>query len=96
MINENELLWLDPNDSESVYQVAQLHKELLTDSPIPKLGDLFMTEFYYKRRISADLINSLVYKHNSIVANNDYHRRWSNKKIIKINSNIFKYKKLEE
>ena len=32
MINENELHWLDPNDSESVYQVAQLHKELLTDS----------------------------------------------------------------
>ena len=68
MIDENELHWLDPNDSESVYQVAQLHKELLTDSPIPQLGDLFMTEFYYKRLISADLINCLVYKHKSIVA----------------------------
>jgi drug/metabolite transporter (DMT)-like permease len=54
------LLWLDPNDSESVYQVAQLHKVLLTDSPIPLLGDLFMTD---STIISADLINCLIYKH---------------------------------
>ena len=71
MINENELLWLDPNDSESVYQVAQLHKELLTDSPIPQLGDLFMNEFYYKRLISADLINCLILDYSSAANNKD-------------------------
>jgi ribosomal protein S18 acetylase RimI-like enzyme len=65
MIDENELHWLDPNDSESVYQVAQLHKELLTDSPIPQFGDTFMTKFYYTRLISLNLINCLIYKHKS-------------------------------
>jgi ribosomal protein S18 acetylase RimI-like enzyme len=67
MINENELLWLDPTDSESVYQVAQLHKELLPDSPIPQFGDTFMTKFYYTRLISLNLINCLIYKHKSEV-----------------------------
>ena len=61
------LVWLDSNDNKKVYQVAKLHKELLTDSPIPQLGDLFMTEFYYKRLINAGLINCLTYIYKSKV-----------------------------
>ena len=60
--NSNYLQWLEANDDQSIYQVATLHKKLLTESPIPKFGFYFMTRFYYKKLIRAKLIRCLIYK----------------------------------
>lgn len=49
---------------EQVEAVARLHSQLLPDSPISKLGRLFMTRFYYYKLIKDGLIICDLYKCN--------------------------------
>jgi ribosomal protein S18 acetylase RimI-like enzyme len=53
---------VDPTDPEQVLAAAELHKKLLGDSPIPRLGSLFMTRFFYSQLIKDRLIHCYLYR----------------------------------
>ena len=55
------LVWLSHKDKQRICEVSKLHKLLLANSPIPQLGESFMTEFYYDELIKNDLINCLTF-----------------------------------
>lgn len=52
---------LDPDDPAQVRAAAELHAELLGHSPIPRLGFLFMTRFFYSQLVKDGLIHCLLY-----------------------------------
>jgi ribosomal protein S18 acetylase RimI-like enzyme len=54
---------LDPNDRDQVRAAAELHSRLLGHSPIPRLGFLFMTRFFYSQLVKDGLIQCLLYRH---------------------------------
>ncbi len=61
------LVWLTHKDKQKIYEVSKLHQLLLADSPIPQLGESFMTEFYYSELIKNDLIKCLTFvKENKV------------------------------
>lgn len=56
------LVALDPDDPAHVRAAATLHEKLLGRSPIPRLGRLFMTRFYYSRLVKAALVHCYLYR----------------------------------
>lgn len=52
----------DPGNPEHVDAIARLHAELLPDSPIPRLGNIFMKKFYYKKLVEAGIIRCELFK----------------------------------
>lgn len=57
---ENKTIKLDPSNKEQIDSAARLHKTLLGYSPVPRMGHLFMTRFYYKKLVEADLIRCIL------------------------------------
>jgi ribosomal protein S18 acetylase RimI-like enzyme len=57
-----KIVSVDPSDPEQVLAAAELHKKLLGDSPIPRLGSLFMTRFFYSQLIKDRLIHCYLYR----------------------------------
>jgi len=60
----NGLVALDPDNREHVQAAARLHATLLGHSPIPRLGPLFMTRFFYSRLIKDGLVRCFLYRVN--------------------------------
>jgi ribosomal protein S18 acetylase RimI-like enzyme len=58
------IVQLDPDDSEHVLAAAELHMRLLGNSPIPRLGRLFMTQFFYSQLVRDGLIHCYLYRLN--------------------------------
>jgi len=54
----------DYQNKEHVKAICELHRELLPDSLIHKLGDLFMSKFYYNKLPKDKLIDVFLYKWN--------------------------------
>jgi ribosomal protein S18 acetylase RimI-like enzyme len=52
---------LDPRNPEHVLAAATLHETLLAHSPIPRLGRLFMTRFFYSLLVEDGLVHGLLY-----------------------------------
>ncbi len=65
MNSDAQLVLLDYQNEEHVDAAAELHKGLLGDSPIPQLGNEFMTKFYYTKLIKDDLIRCVLCKHRN-------------------------------
>jgi len=57
---ENKTIKLDPSNKEQIDSAARLHRTLLGYSPVPRMGHLFMTRFYYKKLVEADLIRCIL------------------------------------
>lgn len=57
-----EIVAVDPRDPRQVVAAADLHRKLLGRSPIPRLGDLFMTRFFYSRLVGDGLIRCYLYR----------------------------------
>ena len=55
---------LNPDNQKHVEATAKLHKELLNESPIVQLGDIFMKEIYYSSLVKAKLFQCDLYYHN--------------------------------
>jgi len=55
------VVWLNHLNKEKIREVSKLHKVLLSDSPIPKLGKDFMNGFYYSQLIKKELIHCLTF-----------------------------------
>lgn len=53
---------LDPDDPAHVQAAAGLHQKLLGRSPIPQLGRLFMTRFYYSQLVKDALVHCYLYR----------------------------------
>jgi ribosomal protein S18 acetylase RimI-like enzyme len=53
---------LDPHNREHVLAVAELHETLLGHSPIPRLGRLFMTRFFYSTLVEEGLVQGFLYR----------------------------------
>jgi len=47
VMEADKIVTLDVKNQKHVQAAARLHQELLSDSPIPQLGEQFMTKFYY-------------------------------------------------
>jgi len=56
------LVAIDPDNREHVLAAAQLHEALLGHSPIPRLGSLFMTRFFYSRLVKDGLVHCYLYR----------------------------------
>jgi hypothetical protein len=56
---------LDPDDPSEVDAVASLHHDFLGDSPVARMGPLFLREFYYPRLVADDLIQCVVCRDES-------------------------------
>jgi hypothetical protein len=56
------LVELDPRNREHVQAAATLHETLLGHSPIPGLGRLFMTRFFYSRLVEDRLVRGFLYR----------------------------------
>lgn len=63
-MKSSNIIRLDYRVKEQVVAVARLHSQLLPDSPIHKLGRLFMTKFYYYKLIKDGLVICDLYKSN--------------------------------
>lgn len=57
-----EIVAVDPRDPQQVRAAAGLHGKLLGRSPVPRLGDLFMTRFFYSRLVDDGLIRCYLYR----------------------------------
>jgi len=55
-----QVVALDPASHEHAAAAAELHSELLPQSPIPKLGSRFMTSFYYPKLVASSLIHCML------------------------------------
>lgn len=67
------IIALDPANSEHLAAAASLHLRLLPDSPVPKLGGLFMKKFYYNRLVRDGLVRCDLYQHDGkVVALSSY------------------------
>lgn len=53
---------LDPANREHVAAAARLHTTLLGHSPIPRLGNVFMTRFFYTSLVDDGLIRCYLYR----------------------------------
>lgn len=62
MSAEGKVVFLDPDNSTQVRAVAELHSKLLKTSPIPRLGFLFMTRFFYRQLVKDGLIGCYLYR----------------------------------
>jgi ribosomal protein S18 acetylase RimI-like enzyme len=58
----NGIVTVDPNNREHVLAAATLHETLLSHSPIPRLGSLFMTRFFYTSLVKDGLIHCYLYR----------------------------------
>jgi len=56
------ILTVDSDDPEHVRAAASLHQALLGESPIPGLGWMFMTRFYYTQLVKDELIRCYLYR----------------------------------
>ena len=56
------ILIVDPGNPEHVRAAAWLHQTLLSESPIPGLGWIFMTRFYYTQLVKDGLIRCYLYR----------------------------------
>jgi len=63
LMRSPNLVSLDPNDQDQVHAAAELHRELLSDSPVAQLGYRFMTKFYYSKLVEARLIRCDLYSY---------------------------------
>ncbi len=52
--------FLDPHNSPDVTAVAELHRTYLGDSPVVRLGERFLHQFYYVRLIEDELVRCKV------------------------------------
>ena len=53
---------VDPDNREHVLAAARLHEALLGHSPIPRLGSLFMTRFFYSLLVKDGLVHCYLYR----------------------------------
>jgi ribosomal protein S18 acetylase RimI-like enzyme len=58
------LVAVDPDNPEHVLAAARLHAALLGHSPIPRLGSLFMTRFFYSQLVRDGLVHCFLYRVN--------------------------------
>src|SRR5687768_14382214 len=65
MNTDGELSWLDPKNKDTIDKIAYLHSHYLPNSPIAKLGPLFMKKFYYVHMVEAKLVDCLTYHINN-------------------------------
>ena len=56
------LVTLDPDNRAHVRAAAELHAALLAHSPIPRLGFLFMTRFFYSALVKDGLVGCYLYQ----------------------------------
>lgn len=64
-MSDNVVLKLDCKNSDHIEAVIRLHKELLPESHVSRLGTFFMNNFYYKNLINENLIDAYIYKHDN-------------------------------
>src|SRR5688572_23658279 len=57
-----QMVVVDPDDPGQVRAAAALHHKLLGHSPIPRLGFLFMTRFFYSQLIRDGLVHCYLYR----------------------------------
>jgi ribosomal protein S18 acetylase RimI-like enzyme len=62
---ESNQVRVDHREPAQVAAVAALHAELLPDSPIPRLGSRFMTEFYYPCLVKDGFIQCDAYRRDA-------------------------------
>lgn len=62
MYAPDAIVALDPDNPAHVRAAAELHERLLGRSPIPRLGRLFMTRFYYSRLVKDALVHCYLYR----------------------------------
>lgn len=64
MASSSKIIPLDYKDKRQVYAAAELHRTLLPDSPVPRLGIQFMAHFYYTKLVKDGLIKCDLYEHD--------------------------------
>ena len=62
--NNKNLIYLDWKNKEHVNAVCKLHSELLPESILSKMGNLFLSKFYYSKLIKEKLIEVYLYQLN--------------------------------
>ena len=55
---------IDYTNKEHVKVICDLHKELLPESLLPKMGKFFMSKFYYAVMTKEGWLDGYLYKHN--------------------------------
>ena len=62
MSQEDGIVAVDGRNRDHVQAAATLHEALLGHSPIPRLGRLFMTRFFYSQLVRDGLVHCYLYR----------------------------------